>query len=230
MSRVSVFVDGENISASHAPTILEAAQKLGEVDLLRVYGDAGLLKGWEDTPGFWLIHSGIGKNAADLLLCIDAMERALRGECDAVVIASSDGDFRHLAERLREGGLMVLGMGQERAGLRFKASCTRFVALRAPGLRVVDPAPPERPAAAPERDLPELTHQIVRKHGGKLGQLSLSTLGQLMLKHHGLTKTDLPLGTWAAYLESLGGRFRVERPEGQMAFVRLSRPSGIAAE
>jgi len=230
MSRVSVFVDGENIPASHALRIFHAAQELGEVDLLRVYGDVGRLRGWEDIPGYRLIHSGTGKNAADLLLTVDAMDRALSGDCDAVVIASSDGDFRHLAERLRERGLMVLGMGEEKAGMRFKASCTRFVALNKPGLHLVEPASSGQPTVGPVSGLAALTERVIRKHGCHGRQLTLSTLGQLMMKHHGVTKKDLTSESWASYLESLGGIFLVERPGGQGAFVRLRIPSEIAAE
>ena len=48
------------------------------------------------------MHAGTGKNASDLLLALDAVELALRGDVDHFVIASSDGDFSHLALRLRE--------------------------------------------------------------------------------------------------------------------------------
>ena len=244
MSRVSVFVDGENISASHAPGILAAARSLGTVDLVRVYGDAGLLKVWEDVPEFRLIHSGIGKNAADLLLTVDAMDRALSGECDAAVIASSDGDFRHLAERLRERGLTVIGMGQERAGLRFKASCTRFMALReatATGPVAVQLVPrtveadPAAPVSATEPPLamkkwPSAISRLIREFG-HAGGLTTKELGMLIGEHHGVHIRDHPDRTWKAYLEKRHGFFLLEHgTAGLKVMLRSGNSSCVAAE
>ncbi|MCV2865605.1 NYN domain-containing protein [Albidovulum sediminicola] len=81
---------------------------------------------WHGAAGFRLIHAGTGKNAADLLLCIDAMELAMGQSFSDVVIASSDGDFAHLAVQLRERGLRVIGVGEAKAPPLFRAACTRF--------------------------------------------------------------------------------------------------------
>ena len=241
MSRVSVFVDGENISANFALRIFHSAQELGEVDLLRVYGDAGLLKGWDDTPGFRLVHSGIGKNAADLLLTVDAMERALSGECDVVVIASSDGDFRHLAERLRERGLMVLGMGEEKAGLRFKASCSRFILLggKTQAAWVAAQQLAARPAGlAPDASEPPLASRkwpaaitgLIRELGHS-GGLSTGELGMLMGARHGVHIRDHPDKTWKDYLEKRHGLYALEHgARGLIVSLRSESPARIAAE
>jgi hypothetical protein len=241
MSRVSVFVDGENISANFALRIFHGAQELGEVDFLRVYGDAGLLKGWDDTPGFRLVHSGIGKNAADLLLTVDAMERALSGACDAVVIASSDGDFRHLAERLRERGMTVMGIGQERAGLRFKASCSRFVSLgqksadrpigearSAAQNADPDPAAPEPPLAV--RKWPAAITQLILEFG-QSGGLTTSEIGMLMGARHRVHIREHPDRTWKDYLEKRHGLFELAQgARGLIVSVRSDQAAKIAAE
>ncbi|WP_127560421.1 NYN domain-containing protein [Nioella ostreopsis] len=241
MSRVSVFVDGENISASFALRIFHAAQELGEVDLLRAYGDAGRLTGWEDTAGFRLIHSGTGKNAADLLLTVDAMERALSGACDAVVIASSDGDFRHLAERLRERGVMVLGMGQEKAGLRFKASCSRFVSLsQKPTLPAAaaaqpadlpdDPTPSDPNQPLTLRGWPKAITQLIRDYGYS-GGLTTGELGMLMGERHGAHIRDHPDKMWKEYLEKRHGMFLLEQSaRGLVVSIRSDAQARIAAE
>lgn len=244
MPRVSVFVDGENISSVHALAILDAAQGLGEVDYLRVYGDAGLVQGWEDVPGYRLIHSGRGKNAADLLLTVDAMERAFSGQCDGVVIASSDGDFRHLAERLRERGLSVLGMGQEKAGLRFKASCTRFKALRPPtsqraAVAVADPSVaalvsevPQTPPK-PAGKVGKLSQKVVaaiNDHGCPETGIDLATLNRVLLKEHRVAIGSYPEKTWRGYLQARANLFDVD-PKGPNAKVRLRRVGpALAAE
>ncbi|WP_306047561.1 NYN domain-containing protein [Nioella sp. MMSF_3534] len=241
MSRVSVFVDGENISANFALKIFHAAQGLGEVDFLCVYGDAGLLTGWDDTPGFRLVHSGSGKNADDLLLTVDAMERALSGACDAVVIASSDGDFRHLAGRLRERGVTVMGIVQERAGLRFKASCSRFVSLSqksaarrdedalSAGLPAEpDPAHTDAPLAV--RKWPAAITQLILEFG-QSGGLTTSELGMLMGARHRVHIRDHPDRTWKDYLEKRHGLFELAQgARGLCVSVRSDQAAHVAAE
>lgn len=137
-SQTAVFVDGENIGADHAQRIVAAAQKLGPVCLQRVYGNVALIPGWSDVPGFRLIHSNTGPNSADLLLSIDAIEIALTLAPAHFVIASSDGDFIHLATRLKERGHTVLGVGMAKAPTTFRAACSEFHLL-APNLQVVEP-------------------------------------------------------------------------------------------
>lgn len=235
MSRVSVFVDGENIPASQAPRILGLAHELGQVELLRVYGDAGLLGAWDEVPGFRLIHSGSGKNAADLLLSVDAMERALDGACDTVVIASSDGDFRHLAGRLRERGLSVIGMGRERAGLRFKAACSRFVVLRGEADPAKRPEPAPEPGVVPfipPGTVPGLTKKIIAaiaQNGCPRKGLELSALQVLMYRQHRVAIGCYPEKTWRGYLQARGQIFVLD-PKGPEARVRLRETVDIAAE
>jgi hypothetical protein len=241
MTSVSVFVDGENISAVHAPGILAAARALGVVDLLRVYGDAGLLKAWDEIAEFRLIHSGMGKNAADLLLCVDAMERGLGGACDVVVIVSSDGDFRHLAQRLRERGVTVVGMGQERAGMRFKASCSRFVVLRADtgtgGLKLVADAKADAPLSQPAPCPPSgqvanLTQKIIgviAQSGCSDSGLEVVALNHLMRRQHRVAIGHYPEKTWRGYLQARPQHFDLD-PKGPHARVRLRKAALIAAQ
>ena len=114
--RIAVLVDGDNINAAHAGEILSRAGKLGRVDVARVYAGLNASCEWLKTPGFRLFHAGAGKNAADILLCIDAMELALTGELSTFVIATSDGDFSHLALRQREQFGVTAGARPRSAG------------------------------------------------------------------------------------------------------------------
>ncbi|MEZ5723187.1 MAG: NYN domain-containing protein [Paracoccaceae bacterium] len=91
-------------------------------------------------PGIRFVHAGTGKNAADLLLSIDAVELALREGYEMFVIASSDGDFSHLAIRLRETGHLVVGCGVATAPARFRTACSRFVELGSAEVHL--PVPP----------------------------------------------------------------------------------------
>lgn len=157
--RVAVLIDGDNVSAKHSGPVLTEAKKLGRVDIARIYAAANCNSDWLDLPEFRFIHAGKGKNAADLLLCIDAMEFAITGGVDTFAIASSDGDFTHLAQRLREKGLHVLGMGEAKAPDGFRLACTEF--------RQLD-SKPKRGQAAPTahgcRDFDFRIRDMIRQH------------------------------------------------------------------
>lgn len=127
--RVALLVDGENISATFATSLLIEARKLGDPAIRRVYGKAEHIATW-DAEGFRLMPTRPGKNAADLLLSIEAMTLALRDKITTFAIASSDGDFVYLATQLREGGATVLGLGEDKAPTAFRSACSRFLILK----------------------------------------------------------------------------------------------------
>lgn len=140
MPRVAILIDGDNISPGLAPEIDAIGRRLGEVQLRRVYANATHCPGWTDVPGVRFVHAGAGKNAADILLSIEAIEFACMDGYETFLLASSDGDFTHLATRLRERGHSVVGAGEAKPPPMFRAACTRFEELaRACG--------PPRPAA-----------------------------------------------------------------------------------
>jgi len=126
---VALLVDGENISATHAATILKEAEKAGYPVLRRVYGKAEHIAAW-DAEGFRLVPTRPGKNAADLLLSIEAMTLALRDGFGTLVIATSDGDFVYLATQLRELGNTVIGLGEGKAPKPFRTACSHFIELK----------------------------------------------------------------------------------------------------
>lgn len=149
--RVALLVDGDNMAAARAGKLLIRAAREGEMLIRRVYGGASALAGWEKTQGFHLRHAGSGKNAADLLLAVEAMEIMLTGKADVLVIATSDRDFAHLATHLRETGRRVVAIGEEKAPEHFLRCCSAHHVLEA------DP-----PAAPLKAALPSLAEQIAK--------------------------------------------------------------------
>jgi len=125
---LALLVDGENLSKDRAPEILRLAARIGPPQVRRVYGNAKAVTGWEDH-GFRLCPTRPGKNAADMLLCVEAMSLALRDSFGTLVIASSDRDFSYLAEQLREIGKRVIGIGDAKAPVSFRNTCTDFKEL-----------------------------------------------------------------------------------------------------
>lgn len=128
LNPVALLVDGENLPPSFADAILKAAALFGVPTVRRVYGKAEHLAGWH-LAGFRPVPTHPGKNAADLLLCVEAMSLALRDAFRTIVIASSDCDFTHVATHLRELGHRVVGMGEAKAPATFRAACSDFVVL-----------------------------------------------------------------------------------------------------
>ena len=64
-----------------------------------------------------------------LLLIIDAMDLLYSGKVDGFCLVSSDSDFTRLANRLREEGMLVIGLGEKKTPSPFMVACDRFIYL-----------------------------------------------------------------------------------------------------
>lgn len=163
LSRVALFVDGDNLPPSVAGPIIVAAGQRGRVDLRRVYAAEAGHKAWEDAAGFRVIRAAGAKNGTDLLLCIEAVAAACREGFSTFVIASDDRDFTHLAHWLREQGFHVLGIGTPKSPVDWRAACSELEVLRTEEPKA--PQPP-RAVANSEVDL-RLRAAIGRQSAGK---------------------------------------------------------------
>ena len=59
-------------------------------------------------------------------MIIDAMDILYSGSVNGFCLATSDSDFTRLAMRLRESGMTVIGMGEQKTPEPFRVSCERF--------------------------------------------------------------------------------------------------------
>ena len=59
-------------------------------------------------------------------MIIDAMDILYSGKVDGFCILSSDSDFTRLAGRLREAGMLVIGMGEKKTVEAFRTACSVF--------------------------------------------------------------------------------------------------------
>lgn len=155
----AVLIDADNIPAKHAQPILKEITSFGEPALRRVYGDwsSGQLRGWAETvrDHGLVAHQETantkGKNASDIGLVIDAMDILHTGRFDGFVLVSSDSDFTALANRIREQGLEVIGIGERKTPESLRNVCNRFVLIE----NIVDePAPAKAGAQAKSNKLP----------------------------------------------------------------------------
>lgn len=132
---LAVLIDADNTSHKHAQAIFEEIARFGEASVRRIYGDFSSthMKGWSGVQaeyGIVPFHqpaNTVGKNASDIALVIDAMDVLHSGRFDGFVLVSSDSDFTRLASRIREQGLDVYGIGQQKTPEAFRKACKRFI-------------------------------------------------------------------------------------------------------
>ncbi|MXQ08890.1 NYN domain-containing protein [Alphaproteobacteria bacterium GH1-50] len=184
----AVLIDADNIPAKYAAAILKEINRFGEPAIRRVYGDwsSSRLNQWTKevrTLGLTAHQetaNTTGKNASDIGLVIDAMDILHTGRFDGFVLVSSDSDFTSLANRIREQGLSVIGIGEGKAPESLRSVCNRFVLIE----NIVDePVPRDNGKATGKRD-PKDAVPLIRKAMDKIDQeaewFSLGQLGQFI--------------------------------------------------
>ncbi|MFN2305183.1 MAG: NYN domain-containing protein, partial [Anaerolineales bacterium] len=60
-------------------------------------------------------------------MIIDAMDILHSDQVDGFCLVSSDSDYTRLATRIRESGLMVVGIGEKKTPRAFVSSCNVFI-------------------------------------------------------------------------------------------------------
>ena len=134
---LAVLIDADNVPAAHAEAIMKEIGALGEPALRRVFGDwtNPALKKWADKiPELGLVAhqesaNTKGKNASDIGLVIDAMDILHSKRFGGFVLVSSDSDFTRLANRIREEGLRVFGIGEGKTPKALRNACNRFILI-----------------------------------------------------------------------------------------------------
>lgn len=114
--RVALLIDAENVSGTSPEAFVLVAKRYGVLAASRAYADwsssavAGFRRAARtaDVELVQATHYVSGKNTSDIVLAIDAMEIALTGGAEILVVASHDSDFRPLAHRLRARGIRVV--------------------------------------------------------------------------------------------------------------------------
>lgn len=135
--RFALLIDADNISAKYIGDILEELSTYGIITYKRIYGDwtSSQANKWKkelmenSVIPVQQFSNTVRKNATDSTLIIDAMDILYTGNVQGFCIVSSDSDFTRLAIRLRESGMEVIGMGEEKTPRSFRVACTRFVNL-----------------------------------------------------------------------------------------------------
>ncbi|ANE22387.1 hypothetical protein AAY81_03730 [Denitrobacterium detoxificans] len=192
----ALLIDSDNISAKYIQAIMnELTSRHGQVTYRRIYGDwtSSQMGKWKDvlaeyslTPMQQFANTK-GKNATDSFLIIDAMDILYEGKVQGFCIVSSDSDFTRLASRLRDAGMTVVGMGEQKTPRSFRNACTVFTALE-----VISQGQEDAETAASEvhsleengvslKETSSAIVDIINEYSGKGTQISLAEIGSRLV-------------------------------------------------
>ena len=209
--RFAILIDADNISDKYIKVILDETANNGIATYKRIYGDwtSPRLASWKNV----LLANSIipmqqysyttGKNATDSAMIIDAMDILYSGTVDGFCIVSSDSDFTRLAARLRESGMQVIGMGEEKTPQPFISACNQFKYLdllysnqqeqekeespeAQPGVKNTETAPPKKQNEKRKKNdlkgIRNTIRAIIDKFSDEDGWLSSGKLGDQLSK------------------------------------------------
>lgn len=191
--KYAVLIDAENMSNKYVKLIMDEISTYGIATYKRLYGDytqpsvnawIPSLKEYAITPVFQCNYTH-NKNASDSALIIDAMDILYTGNVNGFCIVTSDSDYTKLAMRLRESGMSVIGMGEQKTPNSLVAACEEFKFLDLL-YRTVDTGETETEAKAQTaevKNLPTLKEiekevlAIIRSKAESDGWVNISEIG-----------------------------------------------------
>ena len=196
--RLAVLIDADNIPYRLVGGILGEIAKYGSPTFKRIYADwtKPHVAGWKTI----LLDHAIspvqqysyttGKNSTDSAMIIDAMDILYTGRVDGFCIVSSDSDFTRLAMRLREAGMKVFGMGEQKTPGAFRAACDKFIYIEILEQEEVSAKPVKKTAVSKKENviskadtkLVNLLTSSVNDIADENGWAYLGELGNLLLK------------------------------------------------
>lgn len=245
-TRVALLIDADNLSGDVIEQAIEHLLKLhGAIHFRRAYSSAQ--KVIEHTELFRrhgirpMVNLPTGKNSTDIALAVDAIDLAIAERPDLVVIASSDSDYAPLAQRLREKGCRVLGIGQAgKTGSESPLAYDEFIDLahrkpraaprtgtdtaaprsRVPPVRARATAAPSPPASEIPFEVASLLQALPTLRNGVA--LQLGEVGEAMRRHEILKSRS---ASPSRYLKRFAAHFELA-PSDKPRTVRYLGPKG----
>ncbi len=235
--RLAILIDADNIPYRLISGILEEIAKYGVPTFKRIYADwtKPHVSGWKSvlldhaiTPIQQYSYT-TGKNSSDSALIIDAMDILYTGRVDGFCVVSSDSDFTRLATRLREAGMKVFGMGEQKTPPAFRAACDKFIYIEildqpetgVKQIKLSDLRKKEKVISKADKTLVSLITTSINDITDETGWAFLGDLGNMLLKkrpdfdprNYGYAKL-LPL------IKSLG-QFEIDERESGRKNIKL---------
>jgi len=195
---LAVLIDADNIPYSNIKAMLDEIAKLGTPTIKRIYGDwtKPTVSGWKPA----LLEHAItpiqqysyttGKNATDSAMIIEAMDILHSQKVDGFCLVSSDSDFTRLATRLRESGMLVIGIGEKKTPKPFIVACDKFIYIEiisGKGIPKAKKASPSTPSETSKIDsidkkFIQLLKSTIEDLADDNGWTFLAEVGSLIIK------------------------------------------------
>lgn len=196
--KLAVLIDADNIPYANIKGMLGEIAKFGTPTIKRIYGDWTIptVSGWKPallqhaiTPIQQYSYT-VGKNATDSAMIIDAMDILHSEKVDGFCLVSSDSDFTRLATRLRESGMLVIGIGEKKTPNPFIVACDKFIYIEILGAKVTTKTKKVTASASSEtakvdsinNELIQLMKSSIEDLADDDGWASLAGLGALLNK------------------------------------------------
>ncbi len=250
--RFALLIDADNISAKYIKTIMEEAANEGVITYKRIYGDwtKPFLEPWKEVLLDYSINPiqqyayTTGKNSTDSAMIIDAMDILYAGKVEGFILVSSDSDFTRLAARLKEAGMVVIGMGKKQTPKAFVVACVKFKYLdvlassytsnesgkrkrKTKKTTVVEED--DKSSQTPLEEIISSIQKIVEENSDEEGWVLISLVGGILSKMY----SDFDVRNYGCkklidFLENNGFEIRKEKdvnniksPAGYVAYVRI---------
>ncbi len=135
--KIAVLIDADNTQLNKMADVFTEVSAYGRIVVKKAYGNfkKPALSKWENSIKDLAIKAEqqfdyvSGKNTSDIRMVIDAMDMLHKELYDAFVLVSSDSDFTPLALRLKESGVFVFGVGNQKTPAAFCSACDTFIYL-----------------------------------------------------------------------------------------------------
>lgn len=168
-TKIALLVDGDNAQSKMMDLVLEEASKYGKVTIRRVYGDwtTQHMNHWKSQLNEMAFNPiqkfsyTTGKNSTDSALIIDAMDILHADLVDGFCIVSSDSDYTGLAKRIREAGIFVMGIGEQKTPAAFVKSCEIFTYIE--NLEPKAEAPEKKEAEKKKKEKSTMSMKLINK-------------------------------------------------------------------
>ncbi len=241
--RIAVLIDADNIPSTNVKAMMEEIAKYGTPTFKRIYGDwtKPNVTGWKSV----LLENAItpiqqysyttGKNATDSAMIIEAMDILYTEKVDGFCIVSSDSDFTRLALRLREAGMMVIGLGEKKTPNPFIVACDKFIYLEIlkapaakPNTRIEFGIDRKEPKVVVEETLKKVDRETINLISSTITDLAddsgwafLGEVGNLILKKQpDFDPRNFGFGKLAPLIKSIG-KFEIDERETDKKTIKL---------
>ena len=228
--KIAVLIDADNVSPRYIKYILDEISDYGVASYKRIYGDwtDNTKRLWKEVLLEWSINPvqqysyTTGKNSTDSALIIDAMDILYSGNVEGFCIVSSDSDFTRLAQRLREAGMFVMGIGEKKTPRAFMVACDVFKILEVIS-QEDDDNNIEGKSITSLQDIKQTISKVLMENNNQGRQTNLGEIGSILSKKYSeFDVRNYGFAKLSTFLESMKEFDVIKKSHSYLVTERLS--------